>query len=295
LKAAIEGFLSYLKVERGLACNTLLAYGRDLAAFASWAAKMGRRRPGAVRRAEIQEYVRELRLRGLSPRSVARALATLRVFFRHLRQEGAVREDPTADVDGPRVERALPRALPVAEVERLLRSADTSTPTGLRDAAMMEVLYATGLRVSELVSVCMADLHLESGYVLCRGKGSRERIAPIGSTARVRLSEYLAGARAAILKGRSSPYVFVQGRGAPLTRQGVWKNLRRYALVAGVRGRLSPHVLRHSFATHLLENGADLRVLQKMLGHADISTTQVYTQVDQERLRRIYRAHHPRP
>ncbi len=294
MKAAAESFLSCLRMERGLAANTLLAYGRDLASFISWAHAMGRRRPGAVRRTDVQDYLRELRLRGLSPRSIARALATLRVFFRFLRQEGITREDPTAEIEGPRVERGLPKALPAAEVERLLHALDHATPVGLRDVAMIEVLYATGMRVSELVSLRIEDLHLDLGYVLCRGKGSRERVVPIGSQARIRVSEYLAGARAEILAGRSSSSLFVQRRGSALTRQGFWKNLRRYAVQAGVKGRLSPHVLRHSFATHLLDNGADLRALQKMLGHADISTTQIYTQVNRERLRRIYRAHHPR-
>jgi integrase/recombinase XerD len=289
-----EGFLAYLRVERGLSHNTLLAYGRDLDGFISWASKMGRRRPGSVRRREIQQYLRELRLRGLSPRSIARSLATLRVFFRFLRQEGLTREDPTAEIDGPRLERTLPRALPPAEVERLLEAPDKGTRTGLRDSAILEVLYATGLRVSELVSLRVEDLHLEEGYLLCRGKGSRERVVPIGSRARLRLREYLEGARPALLKGRRSVHVFVQSRGSGMSRQAVWKNLRRYAFEVGVRGRLSPHVLRHSFATHLLENGADLRSVQKMLGHADISTTQIYTQVDRERLRRIYLRHHPR-
>ena len=294
MKTASETFLSWLKVERGLAANTLLAYGHDLAAFTSWAEKMRRRRPGSVRRGDIQEYVRELRLRGLSPRSTARALATLRVFFRFLRQEGMTREDPTAEIEGPRVERSLPRAIAATEVERLLHAPDASTILGLRDAAMLEVLYATGVRVSELIFLRIEDLHLDLGYLLCRGKGSRERVVPIGTQASLKLQEYLAGARSAILKGGSSPFVFVQGRGTAMTRQAFWKNLRRYALLGGVRGRLSPHVLRHSFATHLLDNGADLRAVQKMLGHADISTTQIYTMVHKERLRRIYRSHHPR-
>jgi len=294
MKEAAEAFLSYLRVERGLSANTLLAYGRDLAAFLDWAVKIGRRRPGAIRRSDIQDYLRELRLRGLSPRSISRALATLRVFFRFLRQEGITREDPTAEIEGPRVERSLPKALPPAEVEKLLSAPDVSTSIGLRDAAMIELLYATGLRVSELISLRLEDLHLDLGYVLCRGKGSRERIVPMGSQARIRVSEYLASARPAILKGRLSASAFVQNRGAAMTRQCFWMHLRRYAVQGGVRGRLSPHVLRHSFATHLLENGADLRAVQKMLGHADISTTQIYTHVNRERLRRIYRAHHPR-
>jgi integrase/recombinase XerD len=294
MKNATESFLNHLRVERGLSLNTLLAYGRDLAGFSSWASKMGRRRPGSVRRGEVQGYLRELRLRGLSPRSIARSLATLRVFFRFLKQEGVTREDPTAEIDGPRVQRSLPRALPSQEVERLLKAPDLGTPTGLRDSAIIEVLYATGLRVSELVGLRLEDLHLEEGYLVCRGKGSRERIVPIGSSARLRLSEYLSGARPQLLRGRASEFVFVQGRGSAMSRQAVWKNLRRYAFFSGVRGRLSPHVLRHSFATHLLEGGADLRAVQKMLGHADISTTQIYTQVDRERLRRIYSRHHPR-
>lgn len=294
MRAAQDSFLSYLRVERGLSENTLLAYGRDLAGFGSWAGKVGRRRPGAVKRADVQQYLRDLRLRGLSPRSIARTLATLRVFFRFLKQEKVTREDPTVDIDGPRIERSLPRPLPTAEVDRLLEAPDLSTSTGMRDSAIIEVLYATGLRVSELISLRLEDLHLDTGYLVCRGKGARERVVPIGSRARLRLSEYLEGARRSILKGRSAAQVFVQSRGTSMSRQAVWKNLRRYAFFSGIRSRLSPHVLRHSFATHLLENGADLRAVQKMLGHADISTTQIYTQVDRERLRRIYTRHHPR-
>lgn len=294
MRKAAESFLAHLKAERGLSSNTILAYGRDLAAFASWAEKMGRRGPRTIHRTEIQAYLREMRLRGLSPRSSARALATLRVFFRFLRQEGITREDPTAEIEGPRTERSLPKAISASEVERLLRTPDISTTLGMRDSAMIELLYATGLRVSELTGLRLEDLHLDLGYLLCRGKGSRERLVPVGSQASLRLQEYLAGARYSILKGKASPFVFVQSLGKPLTRQAVWKNLRRYALEAGVKGRLSPHVLRHSFATHLLDNGADLRAVQKMLGHADISTTQIYTFVHRERLKRIYREHHPR-
>jgi len=294
VKPSAAAFLDYLRVERGLASNTLLAYGRDLAAFLDWATKMGRRRPGAVRRTDVQNYLRELRLRGLSPRSISRALATLRVFFRFLKHEGRTREDPTGEIEGPRVERSLPKALPAAEIEKILRAPDASTSLGLRDAAMIEVLYATGLRVSELISLRLDDLHLDLGYLLCRGKGSRERIVPVGSEARVRVSEYIASGRPHILGDRISPSLFVQNRGTSMTRQAFWIRLSRYAAQSGVRGRLSPHVLRHSFATHLLENGADLRAVQKMLGHADISTTQIYTHVNRERLRRVYRDFHPR-
>ncbi|HXI03594.1 MAG TPA: site-specific tyrosine recombinase XerD [Candidatus Saccharimonadales bacterium] len=294
MKAAIDSFLAHVRVERALASNTVDAYRRDLQAFASWTGKLGRRSPGAVRRADVQSYLRDLRLRGLSPRSISRALASLRVFFRFLRQEGRTREDPTAEIDGPRVERTLPRALSRAEIERLLSAPDLSNATGVRDAAMVETLYATGLRVSELVGLRLEDLHLEEGYLLCRGKGSKERVVPVGSQARGRLEEYLRGSRREILKGRATPALFVQSRGGGMTRQGFWKRLRMLATSAGLRTRVSPHVLRHSFATHLLENGADLRVVQKMLGHADISTTQIYTHVNRERLRRIYVKHHPR-
>jgi integrase/recombinase XerD len=294
VKGAIESFLTWAHLERGLAPNTLDAYGRDLATFASWIDKIGRRSPGSVKRSDIQGYLRDLRLRGLSSRSIARALATLRVFFRFLRQEGRTRDDPTSEIEGPRVERALPRALSAAEVERLLDAPDRSSATGSRDAAMVELLYATGLRVSELVGLAVGDLHLEEGYLICKGKGSRERVVPVGSAARLRVGDYLAGPRPEILKGRRSEALFVQNRGTAMTRQGFWKRLRQHALAAGIRAHISPHVLRHSFATHLLENGADLRVVQKMLGHADISTTQIYTHVNRERLRRIYLRHHPR-
>ncbi len=292
---SIRAFLDWAGIERGLAKNTLEAYGRDLAGFAAWAGRRNIVTPAAVRRTDIQGYLRDLRLRGLSPRSVARYLATLRVFFRFLKQEGRTVEDPTAEIEGPRVERALPRALPAGQVLKLLAAPDVATPGGARDAAMLEILYATGLRVSELVGLRLEDLHLEEGFLICRGKGSKERVVPIGSEAKQRVSLYLAGPRQAILKSRSSIYLFVQNRGGGLTRQAMWKRVKSYAAAAGIRASLSPHVLRHSFATHLLENGADLRVVQQMLGHADISTTQIYTQVNRERLRRVYSRHHPRP
>ncbi len=295
MKDAIGAFLDWAGIERGLAKNTLEAYGRDLAGFAAWAGRRKILTPAAVRRTDIQGYVRDLRLRGLSPRSVARYLATLRVFFRFLKQEGLAVDDPTAEIEGPRVERALPRALPAGQVLKLLAAPDPATPGGARDSAMLEILYATGLRVSELVGLRVEDLHLEEGYLICRGKGSKERVVPIGSEAKQRVGLYLAGPRQAILKSRSSIYLFVQNRGGGLTRQALWKRVKSYAAAAGIRASLSPHVLRHSFATHLLENGADLRVVQKMLGHADISTTQIYTQVNRERLRRVYSRHHPRP
>jgi integrase/recombinase XerD len=225
---------------------------------------------------------------------VARHLVTLRVFFRFAVVEGMMGEDPTLNLESPRVWKSLPVFLSLEQVERLLAEPDIAKPLGKRDAAMLEVLYSTGLRVSELVGLRLAELDLSMGCVRCVGKGNKERLVPLGRKAIEALRLYLGEARAQLLRGRASPYVFLNHRGTRMTRVGFWKALKAYGRRAGLPPRLSPHKLRHSFATHLLERGADLRAVQVMLGHADISTTQIYTHVTQERLRQIYRTHHPR-
>jgi integrase/recombinase XerD len=295
MKAAdlIDDFLHYLTVERGLAKNSVLAYGRDLAKLRRYLASKGRH-PRQVRRGEIDEFARRLSGEGLSPKSIARALNAVRMFYRYLVMESIVSEDPTAQVRGPRTHKSLPRYLTLEEVDQLLAAPDGSTPLGARDAAMVGLLYATGLRVSELVSLRVRDLNLDAGYLRCLGKGSKERIVPLGRPAAQRLRAYLDGARTASLRGGSHPSLFLNNRGRAMSRQGFWKILKKYGIVLGLRGKLSPHVLRHSFATHLLERGADLRSVQMMLGHADISTTQIYTHINRERLRKIYRDFHPR-
>ena len=289
----IEDFLHHLSVERGLAKNSVLAYGRDLAKFGRFLKRKGRT-TRQVRRGEIDEFARRLGRDGLQAKSIARALNAVRMFFRYLVAEKVVADDPTAAVRAPRTLKALPRFLTLEEVDHLLNAPDAGSPLGLRDAAMVELLYATGLRVSELVSLRGGDLDLEGGCLRCLGKGNKERLVPMGRKAAQRLRAYLERARPALLGKSASAALFLNSRGGPMTRQGFWKILKNHGRAIGLRSRLSPHVLRHSFATHLLERGADLRSVQMMLGHADISTTQIYTHVNRERLRRIYRDFHPR-
>lgn len=291
--ALVQDFLHHLKVERGLARNTLLAYGRDLVKFDRFLNEKGRH-PRQVRQGEIDEFARRLSRLGLSPKSIARALNAVRMFYRYLVREKIVGIDPTAEIRAPRTWKTLPRFLTLEEVDDLLGAPDATSPLGMRDAAMVELLYATGLRVSELVSVRVRDLNLKAGYLTCVGKGNKERLVPLGRSAVHRLDIYLEGARNEILKGRVQAALFLNSRGGPMSRQGFWKVLKKYGRTVGLRGKLSPHVLRHSFATHLLERGADLRSVQMMLGHADISTTQIYTHINRERLKKIYRSYHPR-
>jgi integrase/recombinase XerD len=275
-------------VEKGLAPNSLEAYRRDLEHFAAV-------NPGKVADLEgIRRYLDGLFQDGLSGSSVARKLTTLRNFYRFLVAEGRLAVDPTEHLTSPRQWRNLPKYLNHEEIERLLRAPDDSRPTGVRDRAMLELLYATGLRVSELCKVRTAEIDLDYGVLRTMGKGNKQRMVPVGSSAVGSIRKYLAGSRGSLLKGRTSPYLFVTARGGPLTRLAFWKALRGHGRKAGIFHHLSPHVLRHSFATHLLEGGADLRSVQTMLGHADISTTQIYTHVMRSRLRRTVDEHHPR-
>jgi integrase/recombinase XerD len=304
IEQAVAGFLDHARAERGLSANTLLAYRSDLARFCRWAQRRGLASAEAVNRAAILEYRRALSLgeeakggalQGRSPRSVRRAQATLRALFRFLRSEGLLEGNPTDDIDTPRVERRLPRSLSIDEVGLILEAPDTRKPLGARDAAMLEVLYATGIRVSELITLRMDSVNLEIGYLVCMGKRSKERMVPVSKDAVRHVQAYLREARARILGNRQSELLFITARGGRLTRQGFWKNLKRYGVEKGIASsRLSPHVIRHSFATHLLEHGADLRSVQKILGHADITTTQIYTHVNRERLRKLYQKYHPR-
>jgi len=279
------------KRQEWLARNTIAAYRSDLLRLAR---ALGGRPLERARSEDLKRAMRHMRVAGGSPRSVARWLAAVRGFFSHLVAEGVVRDDPSAHLEAPRTWPSLPRTLTAAEVESLLAAPDGQSPRGLRDAAMLEVLYATGLRVSELVGLRLGDLHLDAGFLRCWGKGNKERVVPLGGEAEATLQRYLAGARPVLLRGHRTDVLFVNFRGGKLSRQGFWKNLKRYGIQAGIGGALSPHVIRHAFATHLLENGADLRSLQILLGHADISTTQIYTHVNRERLKRIYDDYHPR-
>jgi integrase/recombinase XerD len=290
----IDLYLDHLRVERRLASHTLESYARDLRALAAFSAA-AERNPEALDRQALEAFVRQRMASGLSPRSVARSVAAIRGYYRFLVLDRRLEESPADDLRGPSAWPALPRFLSIEEVDALIAAPDVSTPRGLRDRAMIELLYATGMRVSELISVRAADLHLDEHYLTCIGKGNKERLIPIGEHAAAWLLRYQRDGRPAILKGRSALRLFVNARGRPLGRVGFWKILKGYSRQAALPPSLSPHVVRHSFATHLLERGADLRAIQMMLGHADLSTTQIYTHVLEARLRTIYDRFHPRP
>ena len=292
--AAIARYLRHLDVERRVAANTLSSYRRDLARLDRFAATQGLD-VTSLTRGDLEAFVRETMAEGLAPASTARLVAAVRGFFRFQRLTGSAAHNPADDLTAPRAFAALPRFLSLDDVDRLIAAPDVTTARGLRDRALVEVLYATGLRVSELVGLRLTDLHLDEGYLQCLGKGGKERLVPLGETASTWLRRYLADARRHLMKRRDGPWVFVNARGgARLSRIGFWKLLKHYGHHAGIRAHLSPHVLRHSFATHLLERGADLRAIQVMLGHADLSTTQIYTHVLEARLRQVYDSFHPR-
>ena len=290
----IDLYLDHLRVERRLAAHTLESYARDLRALAAFAAGV-KRKPEWLDRRALEAFVRQRMSSGLSPRSVARTVAAVRGFYRFLVIDRRLRESPADDLHPPRAWPALPTFLSIDEVDTLIAQPDVSTPRGLRDRAMIELLYATGMRVSELLGVRSSDLRLAEHYVTCLGKGSKERVIPIGEEAASWIRRYQRDARPVLMKGRSTTRVFVNLRGQPLSRVGFWKILKAYGHRASLPKSLSPHVVRHSFATHLLERGADLRAIQMMLGHADLSTTQIYTHVLNARLRTIYDRFHPRP
>ena len=291
----VDAYLTHLTVERRLAANSVDSYARDLVMLRKFAAGQ-RVSAEALSRQQLEGLVRDLMSQGRSPRSVARAIACYRGFYRFLVIDGRVRTSPADDLRPPRAWKSLPRHLSVEEVDRLIAQPDVKTPRGLRDRALIELLYATGLRVSELTSLRPGDVNLEASYLTCTGKGEKQRIVPMGDEAADWVRRYLRDARPALLGKRSSPRLFVNARrgGPGLTRVGFWKILKAYGRTARVSPGLSPHMLRHSFATHLLERGADLRAIQMMLGHADLSTTQIYTHVLQERMRAVYDRSHPR-
>jgi integrase/recombinase XerD len=290
----VDAYLSHLAVERRLSPNTVESYGRDLSQLLAAAAAIERPVASLDRRA-LEQVVRQMMGEGRSPRSVARAVACFRGFYRFLVVSGHRSDNPAADVRAPRAWKTLPKFLSTDEVDKLLGAPDTTQPRGLRDRALIELLYATGLRVSEMVSLRQQDLNLESGYLTCTGKGRKQRLVPIGDEASEWLTRYLKEGRPALLKRRASPKLFVNARGGSgLTRVGFWKILKEHGRQAGLPRMLSPHVLRHSFATHLLERGADLRAIQMMLGHSDLSTTQSYTHILDARLRAVYDKFHPR-
>ncbi|MCL6555868.1 MAG: site-specific tyrosine recombinase XerD [Burkholderiales bacterium] len=290
--ALLDEFCDALWLEEGLSRNTLAAYRRDLAKFAVWLEARGADLTTASR-AQLLAFLAEWAPR-MKASSTGRFLSSVRRFYQHALRQGRLTVDPTLEVERPKRPRPLPKSLSEGEVEALLAAPDVTTPLGLRDRAMLETLYATGLRVSELTGLALAQLSLEAGVVRVMGKGAKERLVPLGEVAAEWLGRYLAGARPALLAGRVSEAVFVTGRGGAMTRQMFWNLIKRYARRAGIRETLSPHTLRHAFATHLLNHGADLRVVQMLLGHADISTTQIYTHVARERLKALHARHHPR-
>lgn len=290
----IDSYLAYLRDVRRLSANTLESYARDLTQLAAFAEDRGLAVERLDRR-DLEAFVRGRMASGLAPRSVARCVATVRGFYRFVAVEQRLPANPADDLRSPRAWPALPKFLSLEEVDRLLEQPDTATPRGLRDKALIELLYATGLRVSELINLRAGDLNLEEGYLTCIGKGDKQRMVPLGQAAAEWVRRYIRDGRPALVKQRTSPWLFVNARdGGPLSRVGFWKVLKAYGTSAGLPRALSPHVLRHSFATHLLERGADLRMIQVMLGHADLSTTQIYTHVLEARLRAVYDKFHPR-
>ena len=293
--SAVDAYLTHLTVERRLAANSVESYARDLQLLAEYASGRGVS-IDALSRDDLEAFVRDLMGSGRSPRSVARAIACYRGLYRFLVIDGRINSSPADDLRAPRAWKALPRYLAVEEVDLLMAQPAVDTPRGLRDRALIELLYATGMRVSELISLRPSDINLEASYLTCTGKGDKQRIVPIGDEAADWVRKYHKQARPALLGKRNSPRLFVNARGGGpgLTRVGFWKILKAYARQAGLTRTLSPHMLRHSFATHLLERGADLRAIQMMLGHADLSTTQIYTHVLEQRMRTVYDRFHPR-
>lgn len=293
MQAWVDRFLHYLAIERGLAENTLVSYHHDLQQYCAYLEEL-KILPEQVPVTDIINYLEKMQSKGRKPATISRHLAALKSFYKFLLREKAIAADPTRDLETPRLGRRLPRVLSVSEVEYLLSQPQSSTICGLRDKAMLELVYSTGLRVSELVSLDVGQPNLEIGFVRCLGKGNKERIVPIGSVAGYWLRHYLDSGRPKLIKSPAEKALFVNTLGRRLTRQGFWKILKKYAREAHLDTGITPHTLRHSFATHLLENGADLRVVQELLGHADIATTQIYTHISRRHVREVYERSHPR-
>jgi len=288
----LQSFLDFLSVEKGLSSNTVFSYSRDLRKFFQFL-KKEKIQPLKAKEEDLARFIQQKSRAGLSPRSLARLISSLKSLYRFLVLDGIVTKNPAVNLSSPKIWFKLPQFLTVEEVELLLRQPEETSVRGIRDKAMLELLYATGLRVSELVALKLKELNLEDGFLLCRGKGGKERIVPVGGMALQAVDRYLDKARSRLLK-RPDDSLFLTGRGGGFTRQGFWKLLKSYVKKAGLDLKISPHILRHSFATHLLERGADLRSVQLMLGHTQITTTQIYTHVSRERLRKVYEKYHPR-
>lgn len=294
MHALLDQFLDYITLERGLSENTRLAYGADLRSFLDFLEGRKIGSLNAVSRQLILDFLMDLRDRGLSTNSISRRLVSIKVFFRHLQQEGLLGRNITDTMESPKLWKVLPDTLTYKEVERLLNSPDAQSPLGIRNRAIMETLYGTGLRISELAHLTLDDLHFDAGYLRCMGKGQKERVVPLGESARNAIQRYLTDCRPNFLKTGDSRAVFLTRRGKPFSRKGLWKLIKQHARDAGIMKNVKPHTLRHSFASHLLANGAPLRVIQEMLGHADITTTQIYTHVDPSRLKSVHAQYHPR-
>jgi integrase/recombinase XerD len=294
LDGSIAAFLSFCRIEKGLAANSLEAYARDLERYRLFFGSRHGENVPCNHTDTVLEYLNSLYRSGLGSRSIARHLASLRNFYSFLVREGKIASDPTEQVRTPKQWQTIPKFLNLSQIDKLVQAPDPSTPTGLRDQAMLQLLYATGLRVSELCRVTVSDLNLELGVLRTTGKGNKQRVVPVGRAALAAVRRYLESGRGLILKGRASRFLFITSRGGPMTRQAFWKLLAGHGRRVGIFKNLTPHVVRHSFATHLLEGGADLRSVQTMLGHADISTTQIYTHVLRSRLRKTLDDHHPR-
>lgn len=294
MESYVNQFINYLDVERGLAQNTLESYGRDLHQFENYLqiGNMGMLKDS--NRSTIITYLSSLQSKGRAVSTISRNLAAIKSFYQYLVRERYLENDPAAKLESPKIEKKLPKVLTISEVEELLKQPSSLLPTGLRDKAMLELLYATGIRVSELISLNISDINLEMGYIKCYGKGAKERIIPLGSIAVKCVQDYLNKGRSKLIRTYEEAALFVNHHGNRLTRQGFWKIIKKYAHEAAIDKEITPHTLRHSFATHLLENGADLRSVQKMLGHADISTTQIYTHVTNNHLKEVYDKTHPR-
>jgi integrase/recombinase XerD len=293
MEELLDQFINYIRVERGLSNNTVVSYSRDLLRFSLFLSSRGIS-PLEVTLPHLSEYLGTLGGQ-LSARSVARNISAIKTFFRFLVSEGTLRFNPARLLNSPRAAFRLPGSLTEDDVERLLAQPNVSSPKGQRDQAMLECLYATGLRVSELIKLKVSDINLEAGYLRTLGKGSKERLVPIGDRANEAIRSHISGGRSLLLRGKNSPYLFLNPSGRPMSRQGFWKIIKRYAKEAGIKREVTPHSIRHSFATHLLAAGADLRSVQAMLGHSDISTTQIYTHVTRDRLRDVHEKYHPRP
>lgn len=295
MKKLLEEFLNYLSVERGLSKNTIASYRMDLISFLNYFESKSLNNIEKIKRDNITNYLLHLKDNGLSGNSVSRALVAIKMFYKFLAQERLVKDNVAGVLESPKLIRPLPNVLNLTEVEKLLGAPDIKNWMGVRDKAALELMYATGMRVSELVDLTTSTLNLDIGFIKCRGKGDKERIVPIGSQARNSISRYLEKVRPSLLKQKSDSHLFLSRLGRRISRQSFWKMMKKYAGKARIKKEITPHTLRHSFATHLLERGADLRVVQELLGHSDIATTQIYTHINKERLKSIHRQFHPRP